>query len=165
MVAGMNAAQRTAAVQYLGEGAAFVEVWAMVGASRRDAELEYTTGKRDAENGIESELSAWYLEAAAARARVRATLRAEARESSGSREATDNLAVLSALLAEEEPTALASSDVRADSPILSIIDKIEDAATPPEERARLRGIQQRAELGLHELFVEMTRPKGIGVDA
>jgi hypothetical protein len=153
----LSSEQRTAAVTYLSEGATFSETWSMIGASRRDAESDYLQGKSESEHGVESELRDWYLEASASRARIRATLRAEARESAGSREATDKLQVLAALLAEEEPTAIAESgDVRASSPLLSLTDRIK-VEEDPVERDRLKAVQQKAETALHDLFVEMTR--------
>jgi hypothetical protein len=154
--------QRTKAVDYLSEGATFSEAWAMVGASRRDAEREWIEGKRDSENGIESELAAFYVEAAAARARIRATLRAEAREFAGSREATDRLQVLAALQ-EEEPSAelAADDDARASSPLLAITDRIADPRTPEDERKRLSGMLEEASTAMHALFVEITKPKEV----
>jgi hypothetical protein len=116
---------------------------AMCGVSLRALSEEWTRGKHDAENGVESDGATWYRSATAARARYRATLRAEARAAAGSREATDKLAVLAASLSEEEPTTFAQDhDVRSRSLFLDTQDY------SPETQDAIKV----AQLALHDAF-------------
>lgn len=162
----MNDTQRSEAVRLLGEGTTFAETWALIHASRADAENDYIAGKRDADNGVESELADFYRGAAAARARIRAELRAEARENAGGRAASDALSLLAAISSEEEPTAIAAdADVRGSSPQLWVTDEIArlEAEGDSEEAERLKEINRRASAGLSALFHEMTKPKPVQV--
>jgi hypothetical protein len=138
----VNELQRTEAVKLLGEGATLAETRGMIGAGR-DFELEWTTGKRDAEDGVESGLGAWYLLASAARLRIRAELRAEAVECAGEKRSGDLLSVVRALEAEDEPVAL--------------------SADTPDSRINLADVSQETQMELHAVFSKMpNRPPAAG---
>jgi hypothetical protein len=98
--------QRTDAVRHLGNGATLRESAALVLSPWSSFAREWGIGRGESENGQESELATWYREAQAARARKRATLRALAAETAGTRESADTLRVLEALEAEDEPEAV-----------------------------------------------------------
>ena len=142
----MTPEQRTAVVGYLEGGATFSESAALAGASMRALSVDWTRGKQDAESGVESGERTFYLEASGARARIRAELRAEAREAAGSREATDKLAVLSALLAEDEPTFADEDNVRARAPFLDVLDH------PERYSDETKCLISEAELALRAAF-------------
>jgi hypothetical protein len=102
----MTAEQRADAVRYLANGGTLREVAAMIHSPWSAFSKDWGLGRGDSENGRESELATWYRESQAARARKRATLRALASETAGTRESGDTLRVLEALESEQEPEAV-----------------------------------------------------------
>jgi hypothetical protein len=102
----VNDAQRDNAARFLGNGATLRESAALVLAPWSRFARDWGVGRGDSENGRESELGTWYRECQRARAQKRATLRALAAETAGTRESADTLKVLEALEAEDEPEAV-----------------------------------------------------------
>lgn len=110
----MTAEQREAAVRHLGNGATLHETASLVHVSQAIFRLDWVEGRRDSEQGEDTDAARWYRDAQAARARKKATLRAQAEAVAGSRESADLLAVLRALESEIEPTALVEETERVD---------------------------------------------------
>ncbi len=102
----MNGEQRASVVCHLGNGATLREAASLVSAAWRDFVADWAAGRTDSEGGHESDEAAWYREAQASRARKRATLRALAATTAGTRESADLLRVLEALESEDEPEAV-----------------------------------------------------------
>lgn len=154
----MNTAQREKAVELFGEGALIVEVAPLIRMSAEDFRREWVAGRREAENGQDTDLAHWYRDCQAARASVRARIRSEAMDEAGGRRSTDLLNVLGRLEAESEPQGMSEDhDVRASSPLLALTDRIENE-NDPVERDRLKALVRDADMANHALFFEMTRP-------
>jgi hypothetical protein len=153
----VNTAQREKAVELFGEGALIVEVAPLIRMSAEDFRREWVAGRREAENGQDSDEAHWYRDCQASRASVRARIRSEAMDEAGGRRSTDLLAVLARLEDESEPQGMSEDhDARASSPLLSLVDKIENEADPVE-RERLKALVHDADMANHALFAEMTR--------
>jgi hypothetical protein len=117
---------------------------------------DYSRGMADAEAGRDTEAASWYLNCRAARSRTRAKLRAEAHATAGARESSDLLALLARLEAEPEPLPSSHDNPRA-SGSLAIVDLLEDPGLSPEERDRLKGLQQdfhKAAMAVFEVQLE-----------
>lgn len=120
-------------------------------------EQEWRRGRRDAENGQDSDAADFYLSAQSAMARVQARLVAESHAASGSRESQDTLRLAEYLRGLAEPFADEEvGDVRQASPTLNLTDRIE-VRHDPAERERMRAALRAGTEGLYAMFSEMQR--------
>lgn len=154
----MTPEQRTTILGHLEHpGPGPVDAARMAGVPLADFEQAWKRGRRDAEQGQESDAASFYVMAQAAMSRCQSRLVADAHASSGTRESQDLLRVAEHLRDLAEPFSDEEvGDVRSQSPILNLADRIH-AEQDPAERERMRTAQAAGEQGLCALFEEVLR--------
>jgi hypothetical protein len=162
----VNREQREAILDHLEEpGPSPVDAARMAHVPLNDFEREWRRGRRDAENGQDSDAASFYLAAQSAMARVQARLVAEAHAASGSRESQDTLRLAEHLRGLAEPFADEEvGDVRSQTPSLNLSDRIENE-DDPVERERMRDALRKGTEGLYEMFNEVLRQEGRARDS
>jgi hypothetical protein len=150
--------QREAILELLEEpGPSPIDAARMAHVPLNDFEQEWRRGRRDAENGQDSDAASFYLSSQSAMARVQARLVAEAHAASGSRESQDTLRLAEHVRGLAEPFADEEvGGIRSRSPMLNLTDRIE-AESDPEERERMRAALRAGTEGLRAMFLEMQR--------
>ena len=162
----MNREQREAILELLEEpGPSPVDAARMAHVPLNVFEKDWRRGRRDAESGQDSEAASFYLSAQSAMARVQARLVAESHAASGSRESQDTLRLAEHLRGLAEPFADEEvGDVRSQSPILSLTDRIENEEDEVE-RERMRAALRTGTEGLYEMFNEILRQEARARDS
>jgi hypothetical protein len=114
----MTAAVRRKIVDHLSNGAMLREAAAMVSVPWKTFEAEWLEAEKLHNMGDKSALARWYSDAAAARAKFRATLRLQAQQEAGDRSSADALKLLQHLESEKDPEMV-------DTPLHATVPAIE----------------------------------------
>jgi hypothetical protein len=128
----MTGNQSSEIIRHLGNGARLREAAALVHLPWPDFARVWREGRAASEAGTENDSATWYREAAEARARHIATVRAEARATAGSRESADLLAYAKSLESEDEPLSVESSEDRHGDPFSTVSAMIDAGDVTPE---------------------------------